>query len=488
MEITVSRSAISGAARAPPSKSYTHRAILTAGYGEGETIVRGPLLSADTRATARAVTAFGGRVERERAVEDDRDSAAGDDTGSDTPTLLVDGFGGEPAIPEDVLDCANSGTTMRLVTATAALCPGLVVLTGDESLRSRPQGPLLAAINELDGRAESTRSNGQAPLVVGGRTGRETEGETSSGTTAGSGAGSNATGRVPIGGGEVSIPGDVSSQFVSALLMAGGVTERGIDVELATDLKSAPYVEITREVLENFGVATERTGTGFSVPGGQRYRPAEGTYTVPGDFSSASYLLAAGALAAQQGLIVEGLYPSAQGDSAIVDVLDRMGAAVAWDREAGTITIEKSALSGIDVDVSDTPDLLPTVAVLGAAADGRTRIENCEHVRYKETDRVAAMAAELEALGASVAESRDTLAIDGGDSDLRGTRVSGYADHRIVMALSTCGLIAAGGTTVTDAEHADVSFPNFFDELAALGAGIDRHADTDNGPDAESDR
>ncbi|PSP74641.1 3-phosphoshikimate 1-carboxyvinyltransferase [Halobacteriales archaeon QS_3_64_16] len=476
MEITVSQSAVSGSARAPPSKSYTHRAILAAGYGEGRTVVRGPLLSADTQATARAIDAFGGDIEREMA----NGSGAGDAT----PTLLVDGFGGEPVVPEDVLDCANSGTTMRLVTATAALCSGLVVLTGDGSLRSRPQGPLLRAIRDLGGRAESTRANGQAPLVVGGRTGGETGGE----TRAGSEAASSAAGRVSIRGGEVSIPGDVSSQFVSALLVAGGVTERGIEVELATDLKSAPYVEITREVLADFGVTTERTGTGFSVPGGQRYRPAEGTYMVPGDFSSASYLLAAGALAAEEGLTVSGLYPSAQGDRAIVDVLDRMGATIAWDREAGTIAVEQSALSGIDVDVSDTPDLLPTIAVLGAAAEGETRIENCEHVRYKETDRVAAMATELEALGASVTESRDTLAIDGEESELEGTRVSGYADHRIVMALSTCGLIAAGKTTVTDAEHVDVSFPDFFEGLAALGAGIDRHADVDGNPDAESDR
>ena len=478
MDITVSQSAVSGSARAPPSKSYTHRAILAAGYGEGRTVVRGPLLSADTRATARAVATFGGRVER----ENDRDDVEDDASGGDTPALLVDGFGGEPGVPEDVLECANSGTTMRLVTATAALCSGLVVLTGDESLRSRPQGPLLQAIRDLGGRAESTRANGQAPLIVGGRTGTGPE------TMAESAGGSGSTGRVPIGGGGVSIPGDVSSQFVSALLVAGGITENGIEVELATDLKSAPYVEITREVLADFGVTTERTGTGFSVPGGQRYRPADGEYTVPGDFSSASYLLAAGALAAEEGLTVSGLYPSAQGDRAIVDVLDRMGATIAWDREAGTITVERSALSGIDVDVSDTPDLLPTIAVLGAAAEGATRIENCEHVRYKETDRVAAMATELEALGASVTEQEDSLAIDGGDSELEGTRVSGHADHRIVMALSTCSLIAAGETTVTDAEDVDVSFPEFFDELAALGAGIDRHTDIDGGPDAESDR
>lgn len=462
MEITVSRSSVAGSARAPPSKSYTHRAILAAGYGEGRTTIRQPLVSADTRATARAVRAFGGQVEHPDPAESDDGNGkdASTDGGDLGPTLSVTGFGGVPVVPEDVLDCANSGTTMRLVCATSALCPGLVVLTGDASLRSRPQGPLLDAISELGGRAESTRSNGQAPLVVGGR---NTRAESKAGPSR----------PEPIGGGTVEIPGDVSSQFVSALLMAGAVSHEGIEIDLATALKSAPYVEITREILADFGVATERTEQGFAVPGEQTYRPEEGEYTVPGDFSSTSYLLAAGAIVGES-VTVEGVYPSAQGDSAIVDVLDRMGATIAWDRAAGSIEVEESDLSGVTVDVGDTPDLLPTIAVLGAAAEGETRLVNAEHVRYKETDRVAAMAAELERLGASVREERDTLTIRGGDSNLQGARVSGYADHRIVMALSICGLVADGETTVTDAEHVDVSFPDFFDVLADLGATIDR--------------
>ena len=470
MEVTVSRSKVGGSVRAPPSKSYTHRAILAAGYGQGTTAIRSPLLSADTRATARAVEAFGGRIEGDEAARggvDDGDSdieGGGITDGSDDEpsALSVTGFGGVPAVPENVLDCANSGTTMRLVCATAALCPGSVVLTGDDSLRSRPQGPLLDAIRDLGGRAESTRSNGQAPLVVGGR------------NTAPNSEGRSGPSRPePISGGGTSIPGDVSSQFVSALLMAGAVADEGIEIGLETELKSAPYVEITREVLAAFDVDTERTERGFTVPGNQTYRPSGGEYTVPGDFSSASYLLAAGVLVGEDGLRVEGIYPSAQGDSAIVEFLDRMGATIAWDREAGIIEVEESDLSSITVDVGDTPDLLPTIATLGAAADGETRIVNCEHVRYKETDRVAAMAAELERLGASVTEEHDTLTIRGGDSTLRGTRVSGYADHRIVMALSVCGLIAEGETTIADAEHVDVSFPGFFDVVSGVGATVE---------------
>jgi len=430
MDVHVSRSTVAGRARAPPSKSYTHRAILAAGYAE-QAIVRNPLVSADTRATMRAVEAFGGAVERD----------------ADRDLLEITGFDGQPAVPADVIDCANSGTTMRLVTATAALADGLTVLTGDDSLRDRPQGPLLQAIEQLGGRAESTRGNGQAPLVVGG----------------------------PMTGGTAAIPGDVSSQFVTALLMAGAVTDAGVDVALQTPLKSAPYVDITREVLDAFRVQARETERGFSVQGSQRYAARDGEYDVPGDFSSMSYLLAAGAVASgENGLVVAGAQPSQQGDTAIVEVLERMGATIDWDRDVGEITVERSSLSGIEVGVADTPDLLPTIAVLGAVADGTTRITDCEHVRYKETDRVSAMAESLTAMGASVEEREAELTIHGDQSRLEGTTLDGRGDHRIVMALAVAGLVADGTTTIEGAEHVDVSFPDFFDVLAGLGADVSR--------------
>ena len=428
MDITIANSTVAGTAKAPPSKSYTHRAILAAGYAGGAT-VRDPLVSADTKATMRAVTAYGGSVDR-----------------SDETAIDVAGFDGRPETPDTVIDCANSGTTMRLVTATAALQDGLTVLTGDDSLRSRPQGPLLDAIGQLDGRAESTRANGQAPLVVGG----------------------------DIGGGGVSIPGDVSSQYITALLMAGAVTESGIDIELTTELKSSPYVDITLEVLADFGVTAEQTDDGYIVGGGQQYDPTGGEYHVPGDFSSMSYLLAMGALAAPEGMTVTSAFPSAQGDSAIVEILQEMGATLSWDRDNGEIAVEQSDLTGIEVGVEDTPDLLPTIATLGAAADGVTRITDAEHVRYKETDRVSAMAEALTKMGARVEEKQDELIVYGEDSELQGATVDGRADHRIIMSLAVAGLVAAGETTVTGAEHVDVSFPDFFEVLAELGGAVTR--------------
>lgn len=425
MQAQIQQSTVSGVARAPPSKSYTHRAILAAGMGADAT-VDSPLVSADTRATMRAVNAFGGSVTENREA------------------LHIQGFSGQPRTPEDIINCANSGTTMRLTIGTAALVDGTTVFTGDASLRDRPQGPLLQAINTLGGQAESTRQNGQAPIVVSG----------------------------PISGGSVAIPGDVSSQYISSLLMAGGLTTNGIDITLETPLKSAPYVDITIEVLDAFGITATATDTGFSVLGNQQIQRSS-SYAVPGDFSSISYLLAAGAIAGGHGVEIHGAHPSAQGDVAIVSIVEQMGGDIHWERDEGILTIDQSSLSGIEVDVGDTPDLLPTIAALGAIANETTHITNCEHVRYKETDRVAAMATELQKLGAEVDETRNSLTIYGDESDLVGTAVDGYADHRIIMALSLVGLIADGTTEVSGAEHVDVSFPNYFDVMRDLGAGIE---------------
>jgi len=429
MDAVVSESGVAGTARAPPSKSYTHRAIFASAFADGATVVR-PLDSADTRASTRAVRSFGSRVE----WREDTLAVWGFEDGQPKP-------GGPAAI-----DCANSGTTMRLATAVAALADGPSELVGDESLSGRPQGPLLSAIGDLGGMASSATGDGTPPIAVSG----------------------------PIHGGKVSMPGDVSSQFVTALLMVGALTDDGISVTLETELKSAPYVDVTLELLDDFGVDARETPFGYAVDGEQTYRAPPGGYSVPGDFSSMSYLLAAGAVAGDDEVTVEGAHPSAQGDAAIVDILERMGADVTWDREDGLVTVGRSDLIGAQVSVADTPDLLPTVAVLGAVAGGTTRVVDAEHVRYKETDRVSAMAEELDALGAAVEEEDDALVVHGSDTELRGASVDGRDDHRIIMALSVAGLVAEGSTTVEGAEHVDVSFPGFYDALADLGASVVR--------------
>ena len=424
VELVVSNSRVSGRVDAPPSKSYTHRGVL-AGALADETRVLNPLWSADTEASMRCARGLGTSVENED----------GD--------LRIDGVGGEPETPDNVLNCGNSGTTTRLFAGAASLVEGLAVLTGDESLRSRPNGPLLSSLRELRATARSTRGNGQAPLIVGDA----------------------------LKGGETTIDGGVSSQFISSLLFAAPLTDEGATVRIEGTLKSRPYVDITLEVLEKMGVAVKETDDGFEVPGEQSYDAKE--FRVPGDFSSASYPLAAGAVAGEAR--VGNLYPSAQGDEMILDVLGSMGASVEWNQNEGVARVSGKAeeITGVEFDASDNPDLTPTVAALGAAANGETRIVDAEHVRYKETDRLEAMATELGKMGAVVQEEKDSLVVDGDASELVGTRVDGRHDHRVVMALAVAALIADGETTIETAESVDVSYPGFAEDLRALGAQVE---------------
>lgn len=424
MNVTICNSFVGGCVTAPPSKSYTHRAILAAGHSKSTT-VENPLLSADTLATIRAIKAFGSEVEEGEKIK-------------------INGFYDRPIIPDGTIDCANSGTTMRLMMSTAALVDGSTILTGDESLRSRPQGNLIDAINQLGGDARSDNNDGKAPIVI----------------------------RGPIDGGSVSIPGDISSQFITSLLMAGGVTENGIGVKITSELKSKPYVDITIDILDAFGIEIETTQSGYYVPGGQVYGAKKSLYKIPGDFSSMSYLLAAGALASEEGIEIKSAQRSSQGDAAIIDILSDMGAEIEWDIKNETIKIAKSELSGIKVDVGNTPDLLPTIAVLGAVAKGETRIVNCAHVRYKETDRVAAMSEELQKLGVVTKEKHDELIIKGATAPILGKELDGRGDHRIVMSLSILGLVSSGETLIKGSEHVGVSYPDFFQVLKSLGAEI----------------
>ncbi len=431
MKAKVGISVLNGEVLAPPSKSYTHRAVVMASLAE-QTIVKRPLLSADTTATIRACRALGAVIREE-----------GD-------SLIVDGVKGKPSVPDSIIDVANSGTTLRLLMAVSALCDGTTVLTGDDSIRTRPNTPLIDVLNQLGASVISTRDNGMAPIEVKG----------------------------PMTGGEAVMDGSISSQFFSALLMACPLCRTRTVVKVDGELKSRPYVEITIEMLESAGIEIElveddKGHLSFIIPPKQSYELTEYTvYTVPGDFSSASYLLAAGALAgggAGGGITVGGLYPNKQGDAAIIPILQDMGANLEWDRERGEVRVNKSRLTGVTVDVGMTPDLVPTLAVLGALSGGEMVIENAGHVRYKETDRLHAMTVELTRMGVDITEEPDRLVIRGGG--LHGARVSGWHDHRIVMALSVAGMVA-GDTVIDTAESVDISYPGFFEAMKSLGGDI----------------
>ncbi|HUM82086.1 MAG TPA: 3-phosphoshikimate 1-carboxyvinyltransferase, partial [Methanothrix sp.] len=375
--------------------------------------------SADTRATISASQAFGAEIDIDEDVK-------------------IKGVADRPRTPEDVIDVLNSGTTLRFCSAVAALTEG-AVLTGDASIRSRPNGPLLSSLSDLGAQAFSIRNNGKAPLVVRGR----------------------------MKGGTARLDGSVSSQFLSALLISAPLAEEETRIVIQGELKSRPYAEMTLDMLAEAGIRIEPGEQEFLVPGNQSFG-LKG-YTIPGDFSSASYPMAAAAVTGSE-VTVKGVLPSRQGDSAIIDILRRMGAEVSWDREKGDLMVRGGELQAVDVDAGRTPDLVPTIAVLGALAKGKTTVFNAEHVRHKETDRLHAMAVELSRMGADIKERPDGLEITGGK--LHGAKVHGHHDHRIVMALAVAGLVA-GDTEIDTAESVDVSYPGFFAQMKGLGAEVE---------------
>ncbi len=421
MKLTIQKSEIKGTVRAPPSKSYTHRAITIAALSEN-CIINNPLISEDSKATIRAAEAFGA------GIKQDRDS------------LIISGFNGKLRIPDNVIDVANSGTTLRIMTAMSSLVDGATVLTGDASIRTRPNDPLLKALNCLGAEAFSTRNNGKAPIVVRGK----------------------------MKGGTVHIEGSVSSQFISALLIACPFLENETNLIIEGELKSRPYINITIDMVKEAGGridSDERTNS-FIIPPCQKYDLR--SYSIPGDFSSASYMIAAGALCGD--VTIKNMYPSEQGDAVLIEILEKMGGRISWNRNKGEIHVRRSELHGITVDVGKTPDLVPTLAVLGAVSSGFMIIENAEHVRYKETDRLHAMTKELKKMGVDITEERDKLSIKGGN--LSGANVHGWDDHRIVMALAVAGMVA-GDTTIDGVESVSISYPGFFTDLKKIGAIID---------------
>jgi 3-phosphoshikimate 1-carboxyvinyltransferase len=385
---------------------------------DGESVLRRPLLGEDTLATLEAIKAFGAQV-----------------TGGDELRIV----GGELRCPDAVIDARNSGTTIRLMAGVASLLPCSTVLTGDASVRSRPMQPLIDALCMLGVRCESTRGNGLAPLIV----------------------------RGPNLGTATEVRGDVSSQFISALLLPSPLKAVDTTVRLTSPLRSRPYVDITREMMLRFGARSEALPDGFLVPGGQRYRPQ--TYTVPGDFSSAAFPLAAGALTGR--VTVRNLDPAdAQGDRAFLDILTGLGAEVAWRGDA--LTCSRGELRGAAIDLGDAPDLFPITAVMCAYARGESRIYNAAHVRLKESDRIAATVQFLRAMGAEVRETADGCVVEGG-RPLKGAHVDARNDHRILMAAAVAAMAAEGETVIGDGECHRISYPDFVKDMRSLGARME---------------
>ncbi len=416
MEVTVTKAKIGGRVRIPASKSHTIRALVIAALAEGESRIRRPLNSADTRSSLGMCRLLGAKIE-ERENE-----------------WIVAGTGGKPAVPEDVLDAGNSGTGLYLLASAAALVPGATVFTGDYQTRRRPIGNLLAALTDLGAEAYSTRGNGCAPAVV----------------------------RGPLKGGSTAIRCP-TSQFLTSLLLACPLAQGDSKIEVL-ELNEKPYVEITLDWLKRQNVRLEHDAalTRFAIPGRQRYLAFD--REMPGDFSSATFFLC---LAAIQGarVTVEGLDMSdPQGDKAVIGMLQKMGAKIRTNGAA--LEVEGGELEGARLDLNATPDALPALAVTACFAKGRTELVNVPQARLKETDRIKVMHDELVKMGANVRELPDGLVIEGGP--IRGARVSGHDDHRVVMALAVAGLSCPGETIIETAESVSITFPTFFELVEGL--------------------
>jgi 3-phosphoshikimate 1-carboxyvinyltransferase len=424
MKLTCSRSTLKGAVDVPGSKSHTIRAVAIAALADGESTIRRPLESHDAQSSVKAYTALGASIQQ-------------------TPEVWkVSGFGGAPQVPADVIDVGNSGTSLNMALGTASLLTsGMAIFTGDEQIRRRPAGPLMDALNALGARLQAARGNGCPPIVV----------------------------RGTMRGGTATVKG-INSQYVSSLLVNAPLAEN--DTRLTVeDLHERPYVQMTLDWLRRQGIQIthDEAMSVFEIPGGQHYTGFD--RRIPADFSSATFFLAAGALG-DNAVLVRGLdMNDTQGDRAVVDYLQKMGAAVTEVPEG--IHVQANDLHGADFDLNATPDALPMMAVLGCFAKGTTRLLNVPQARIKETDRIAVMRRELERLGGKVEELADGLVLH--ESRLRGADVDGHGDHRVVMALAVAGTQLEGVTTIHGSEAVAVTYPGFADAMTQLGAQLEMH-------------
>jgi 3-phosphoshikimate 1-carboxyvinyltransferase len=412
--------AVHGTVRAPPSKSETHRAFVLAAQSDVPCRVRFPLRSADTNSTLSCLHDLGVRIHLQ------------DDDVQFLPAPL------RP--PRQALDCGNSGTTLRLLSALSTRFGADVTLTGDASLRSRPNGALLDALTTLGARCSS--ADGKAPITV----------------------------RGPLHSGVATLPAGSSSQFGSALLLALSTTPGPSTLVMEPPVASAPYLDITLALARHFGLHIEEEphqGRRFAIAGGGQ--PSAERVNVGGDWSAAAFPLVAAAITGGEAT-VQGLDPtSAQGDRALVDLLGSFGVRVAATQDGVACRGGTLASPGA-VDVSATPDLFPALAVLAACSRGTTTFTGGASLRVKECDRIAAMADGLTRMGITVQQRPDGLVVQGGR--LQGATVASQDDHRIHMAFAVAGLAAQGATTIDGPDSAAVSYPRFHDALTSLGARV----------------
>ena len=419
MKCVVEKSIISGDIACPPNKSYTHRAIFLASLAGNDSIVKNALISADTIATINSCKNFGAEIIMENS--------------SITVKNPIDLSTKVPQINTE-----NSGTTIRIATGISGLFSEEIILTGDASLQKRPMQPLLDALSSIGANCKST--NGKPPIKIKGK----------------------------ILGGQVKIPGNFSSQFISALLIIAPLTEKGISLNIDGNLVSKPYLDATIATMRKFGV-TVQTLIPYKmykvIP--QLYKNT--TFSVPIDFSSLALLLSAAVLNGKNISIKGNIGDLPQGDEVFLDILEQLGVKLTIEQDEIRINSPEK-LDGGKFDLSNSPDLLPPLAILALKTSKQIEIVNVKHARLKETDRIAIISRELVKLGIKVEEKEDGLILESSNS-LTGAELDSENDHRLFMAFCIAGMYV-GNCTITDPDSVKISYPNFIEEMNRIGAKI----------------
>jgi 3-phosphoshikimate 1-carboxyvinyltransferase len=422
---------------APPSKSYSHRAFIASSLADGVSVIKNALIEGDVAVTIENLKKLGVIISK-----------------VSTNNYLIKGLGGVFKQYKEVIDCKNSGTSIRIFTALALLIKGGLRFKGTFIDRKRPILPLLDALSNLGG---SYKLNTNSLLIK--RNKKKCR--------------------------DLEIRGDISSQFITALLMVGPLIPckktSHITLHISSPLTSYPYILITLDVLKHYGINiqeylnNERLGK-YIIPCHQNYRARN--FTIPGDFSSISYLIAAGVLTSSDSTItISNLdFTNPQGDKRLIDILREMGAQIEINSDKGNLLIKgnrkKYPLKGYDINIQDIPDLFPILAVIGVFASGKTSLYNALSLRYKESDRILTMARELRKMGVKVEQNEDKLTIYH-CSELKGIEVTHDNDHRIAMALTIANLFATTNSKIENIDIVKDSYPSFVEDLIKLGALIE---------------
>lgn len=405
----------------PGSKSLTQRALIAASLASGTSKLIGPLESEDTEYSSGALGQMGMSITKEKN------------------SWTVEGKAGQISPSEKPVFLGNNGTATRFLTSVVALGSSPFVIDGDKRMHERPIGPLMQALQGWGVDITSTKGTDCPPLSI------------------------KAAG---LNGGETILPEGKSSQYLSSLLLVAPYAKKPAILRVEGEVMSKPYVAMTLAVMEEFGIPVECTKdfSYFSIPQGC-YRARD--YHIEGDASNASYFWAAAAVTGGKVTVNNVPVPSLQGDAMLVPLLGRMGCDV--EKEGNGITVSASRpLEGITVDMADMPDVVPTLAVVAAFAEGKTTITNIEHLRIKECDRLSAVVTELTKLGAKVEEFQDSMIIHGdGGKSLHGAEIETYNDHRMAMCFAVAGL-KVPGVKITGEGCVVKSFPDFWDRFKLL--------------------